>query len=144
MKTRHKLDTSLIRRLCDLTECFDAPCVVNAPSITQELLGRNHAVSGFTDEDEVVDLPGFRRWSLGQPVYVADDFDFVLLVAPDRRPAEVFSGLRVLTHFHYDRPVVVLTLKANAGRFVSALERFDVAPRESNGDWVILANFELP
>lgn len=142
--TKQELNPLLQRRLTELTECFDAPCVVNAPQIGQDLLGRNVNVTAFTDEAEYAGLPGFRRWSISQPVYLADEFDFVLMFACERRGVEVFSALRVLTHFHYDTPVVVVAPKAGAARLLTALKRFEMTEHELFDDTVLLANFELP
>lgn len=143
MNNHTALDENLQRRLTDLADCFDHPCIVNAPTIAQELLGRNSQVSAFTDEPEFADLPGFRLWSITQPVYVADSFDFVLMVVDARvRPAEVFSALRVLTHFHFDTPVVVAAPTA-IPRLAGALERFDMT-QVAVDEWVLFANFELP
>ena len=126
MTTPRTLDDRLQRQLSDLAECFDAPCLVDAPLLAQDLLGRNRDVSAFTDQSDFAELPGFRRWSVAQPIYVADEFDFVLLIARDRVPSEVFSAMRVLTHFHYDTPVVVVTPKASASRVGAAMERFEL------------------
>ncbi len=135
---------TLQRRLTEITECFDAPCVVDGARIAQELLGRGSNVAAFTDELEFAELPSFRRWSIAQPVYVADEFDFVLMFAGDRRPAEVFAALRVLTHFHYDTPVVVVLATPGNARMVAGLERFDVVERACIDGISVLSNFELP
>lgn len=144
MKHRISIDKSTHDMLAGITACFDAPCIVGAPRLARELIGLNLDVTAFTEEIEFAGLPRFRKWSLAKPVYVTEAFDFVLVAAEDVEPPELFSALRVLSHFHYDMPALILAPKEAASRFEKALDRFDVRVRETAGDVAVLSNFELP
>lgn len=145
MNQQHRMSEAMRRRFADLAECFDRPCIVDSPMLAQELLGRNVAATGFTDEPGFADLPGFRHWSLNAPVYVADEFDFVFVLLDDQtRGPELFHALRVICHFHFDTAVVLAAPSGTGGRPVSALEPFGVQLRESTDDLVVWSNFELP
>jgi hypothetical protein len=138
------ISEATIGHLADLVECFDHPCVVEAPYVGQELHRRGTPCAVFTDRTEFEHLPGFRRWNLRKPIYLTDEFDFVV-VAPDAevRGPELYAALRVLCHFHYETPILVVVQPQRAARLSAALEPFDVRV-DTLGEATVLVNFELP
>ena len=98
----------------------------------------------FTDRTEFEHLPGFRRWKISQPIYLEDEFDFVVVVPePEVRGTELYAALRVLCHFRFETPVLVVVDDTRAARLAAALEPFDVRTAEV-ADAKVLVNFELP
>lgn len=144
MSEQSRINESTRTHLADLAECFERPCIVEAPYLGQELHRRGVRCAVFTDESEFEQLPGFRRWDIRHPIYVADEFDFVILNPdPEVRGPELYAALRVLCHFRYETPVVIVVDPGRAARLAAALEPFDVRV-DALVDATILVNFELP
>lgn len=150
-------DEKTMRDLADLVECFSRPCLVRAPHLAQELHRRGVGAALFDDGDDVPPLPGLRKWSPDQPVYVADEFDFVYFDASDiRRGPVVFNALRIVAHFRYDTPIAVAVDPERAQQVAGALEPFRAGPQlgenlaahsircRDGSQRVLLANFALP
>jgi len=150
-------DQDTIDELVELVDCFENPCCVCTPMVAQAMLERGREVAIFDIDERFSSMPGFRRWDLEQPVYLNEEFDFVICDPPffNLSLRQLFHAMRTLTHFRYDTPLAITYLMRRSAAFVRAMGHFEmvdtgyrpgyatVEASEKN-EIGFFSNFELP
>lgn len=150
-------DRDTIAELAELVDCFENPCCVCTPMLAQALLERGREVALFDVDERFSSLPGFRKWDLERPVYLDEEFDFVICDPPFFNVSlrQLFHAMRTLTHFRYDLPLAMTYLSRRKGAFLRAMGDFELVdtgyrPRyetvedSAKNEIALFANFELP
>lgn len=153
---RSFFDHETIEELADLVDCFENPCCVRTPMLAQALLERGREVALFDVNERFTSLPGFRKWDLERPLYLNEEFDFVICDPSFHNVSlrQLFHALRTLTHFRYDQPLAITYLTRRKGPFLRAMADFNLADtgyrpgyasvEETPDEISLFANFELP
>ena len=105
------------------------------------------AVAVFDTDASASRLKDFRRWDVKTPVYVSSEFDLVVCAAQEDLD-QLFHALRVVCHFDFTRPVLLVQPEERALVALDHLEQFGMrvrATRNVKGRKVAyLSNFDLP
>ncbi len=141
-------DAKIATELSELVTCFENPVCVYASGVASQVEKQGGRVAAFDVRGNATKLSGYRKWDVREPIYVANEFDLILCGADNANVDELFHAMRVVSHFDFDLPIVLVQPEDRVGAVVERMEPFGLkkcATRVVEGRRIAyLANFDLP
>ncbi len=126
MEERHDreqyfFDAATVARLADRLESFESPCCLCAPRVAEELHRRGRAVTCLDLDERFGHLPGYRRYDLTRPDWLAERFGVILCDPPffNVSLTVLRHAIRQLAHHDTSQPLFLGYLQRRA----AAVER---------------------
>lgn len=107
---------------------FQNVACVGLDKIAQRLVdeGSNPSVLGLDESFEFI--PGYRAWNLHRPVYIEPQFDVVIADVREIGVPQAFESIRILSHFNFETPIVLVHEAERAAAFSRIFEPFNLVP----------------
>jgi len=121
-------DRSTVDQLCDWLGGFDNPCVICAPSLGRQMHERGRVVRTLDIDQRFADLDGFIEWNLYKPRHLDERFDLIVCDPPffNVSLSQLFSALRMLSHFDFSQRLMVSYLSRRADAITGTFSRFGI------------------
>lgn len=129
-REQYFFDDETAGELADLAGSFERPCCLCAPTVGAELHRRGRIVRVLDIDRRFANLYGFMEWNVYRPRRLDEEFGVILCDPPffNVSLSQLFSALRVLSHFDLARPVAVSYLKRRERAVLGTFALFGLRP----------------
>lgn len=121
-------DQATLEHLADFVQSFSRPCCLCAPLLGKTLTDRGVAVKILDIDERFASLPGFQRYNIYRPIWIEDEFDFILCDPPfyNVSLSQLFTAIRKLAHFNYQQPLLISYLKRRTANLLGTFRPFNL------------------
>jgi hypothetical protein len=136
MHERHEyeqyfFDRPTLEHLADFVQPrFSQPCCLCAPLLGQTLVERGVGVTILDRDERFARLPGFRRYDLYRPEWLAETFDLIICDPPFFAVSlsQLFTAIRMLSHYDLGQPLLISYLHRRTANLLGTFAPFRLAP----------------
>jgi hypothetical protein len=124
-------DRPTLAHLADFIEQgFTRPCCLCAPLLGQALVERGVGVTILDRDERFAQLPGFRRYDLFHPLWLAESFDLIVCDPPFFQVSlsQLFTAIRMLSHYNLSQPLLVSYLRRRSANLLGTFSPFNLSP----------------
>ncbi len=117
---------STVQALADFLSRYAHPCCLCAPMVGRRLAESGCRVTILDSDERFAGVPGFRRYDLYRPEWLADRFDLILCDPPFFRVAlsDLFRAVRQLSHNDFRQPMLLSYLTRRAPAVTATFASF--------------------
>lgn len=126
-----------LEQFSSLLATFENPCILCAPTLAQtlqshqETIGQKRKISALDIDTRFEKLlPGFRFWNIYKPTNIEEKYDVIFCDPPffNCSLSQLFSAIRLLSHFDYSQPIMICYLKRREQALLGTFAKFSIKP----------------